>query len=113
ISALRLSLGAEDLSTEGGLEAAIKLCGSKLRSSRVQWQTEFAKWAKCRNDAAAAGRRALASEEATRRCNEASTDYTSAHAPAWKSALDWEKRQHAYDVCLESNPVSTLALAKH
>ncbi len=113
LSALELSLTADDLSTEGGLKAAIKLSASRLRSSRVRWQTEFAKWAKCHNDALSSGKLARDDEAATERCNDDASGYGPQHASAWKSVFDWEKRRDTYRVCLQSNVETQLALAKH
>ncbi len=112
IAAMDLSLDADDLSTEGGLEAAIKLSRSKLRMARVRWQTEFGIWAKCLNDARAAGKFARAEESAVQACNQSATRAQPPTSGELKAYMQWQKRKDAYRVCLQSNPAQGLAVAR-
>ncbi len=107
-----LSLDAEDLTTEGGLKACVKLAESSLNDARVAWQGEFAKWAKCRNDAVDEGAIAVATPAQGGDCN-ARRGSTTGPQTQWRPWLDWQKRSDRFRMCLESNHPPHPAIARY
>jgi hypothetical protein len=114
LDALDLSLTPDDLTTEGGLRAAIKIAEPSVTSARVAWQNEFASWAECHSRAHSARKRVLRDRAAAAACSEtAQQTAPGGNEDEWQSVLDWQSRAHRYQICLESNPAKRISAARY
>lgn len=107
--AAELSLTPDDLATDGGLRAAIKLAEPAERRARTHWQTAFADWASCRTNATDNGKLPSGDEEAVKRCNQRTTS----DAETRRRLLTWQRNADREQMCLESNRLRRLNIARY
>lgn len=112
IAGLGLDLTPDDLSTEGGLNAAIALASGIAGDAYADYQTALAKWASCRSDAAGAGKIATNTLGEAQACNDAASDAANAAQKAWLDAMmDWQAADAEFQRCVEYNSNLTFETA--
>lgn len=111
LTAAKLSLTPDDVSTEGGLRAAIKLAETAQRRAQTQWQTAFAEWASCRTDATDNGKLPSGDRRVVERCNE--RRHSAAEPSARQRLLEWQRAADRQRICLETNRTTALSVARY
>lgn len=104
IDALGLDLDPDDLSTEGGLVAAIALADDVAQDAYDEWKAEYDKWKACRDTAFGAGQMPMNSQGEADQCNaDAQAAANAAAQAAWDAIFAWEAAMADYQQCLEYN----------
>jgi hypothetical protein len=114
IDACGLSITPDDLATEGGLEASVKLSDAMLKAARGKWQKAFTAWVECLRGSAPKGRLNRASEADAKACDSGPRGQGDVRQhPEWKAVFDGQARRDAYDICLNVNQSQDLVVAEY
>ncbi len=114
IEACGLGITPDDLATEGGLEAAVKLSEAMLKTSRNKWQKAFAAWTECLRSAASKAHLVRATAAEAKACNAGPRGRGDVRKhPEWKAVFDWQARRDAYDTCLNANQSHELVVVEY
>ncbi len=104
LDTLGLDLDPDDISTEGGLNAAIALADGIAKDARDKWRAAYDLWAKCRSDAVGAGKMPTDTQGEADQCNADAQAAANAQAQAaWNAIFAWEAAMFTYQKCIEYN----------